>query len=252
MRGGSTVGSMGSHDPLEAMKITLELLVRPLGAAHHVVDEMLKKKEAVGALIASSNFERELAAFGLDQATSKMPKQIHEIKDFLLTAKRNDARNVKIKRTKDAVKFKVRCSKYLYTLCVFDFEKADKLKQSLPPGPLNKDFGVAGCAILPRLDEMTICMPAATTVSTSAALVDVVLTAEDFVYDLFFYAVGEKNGARCNARLEDGMAATTVGVVEAMLFPTSFSVQSFTIRYFFGEKNRTVSFGGNSLLWKLA
>jgi large subunit ribosomal protein L38e len=32
------------------------------------------------------------------------------------------------------VKFKVRCSTYLYTLCVFDPEKADKLKQSLPPG----------------------------------------------------------------------------------------------------------------------
>ncbi|KAI3836564.1 hypothetical protein MKW92_043254 [Papaver armeniacum] len=31
------------------------------------------------------------------------------------------------------VKFKVRCSKYLYTLCVFDTDKADKLKQSLPP-----------------------------------------------------------------------------------------------------------------------
>ncbi|CAN6471835.1 unnamed protein product [Victoria cruziana] len=65
---------------------------------------------------------------------SKMPKQIHEIKDFLLTARRKDARSVKIKRSKDVVKFKVRCSKYLYTLCVFDSEKADKLKQSLPPG----------------------------------------------------------------------------------------------------------------------
>nr|GLL47757.1 60S ribosomal protein L38 [Ipomoea trifida] len=64
----------------------------------------------------------------------KMPKQIHEIKDFLLTARRKDARSVKIKRGKDVVKFKVRCSKYLYTLCVFDSEKADKLKQSLPPG----------------------------------------------------------------------------------------------------------------------
>ncbi|KAL8166231.1 hypothetical protein V2J09_007730 [Rumex salicifolius] len=62
------------------------------------------------------------------------PKQIHEIKDFLLTARRKDARSVKIKRSKDVVKFKVRCSKYLYTLCVFDTEKADKLKQSLPPG----------------------------------------------------------------------------------------------------------------------
>ncbi|KAK2969132.1 hypothetical protein RJ640_013081 [Escallonia rubra] len=63
----------------------------------------------------------------------KEPKQIHEIKDFLLTARRKDARSVKIKRSKDVVKFKVRCSKYLYTLCVFDSEKADKLKQSLPP-----------------------------------------------------------------------------------------------------------------------
>ncbi|CAL9006156.1 unnamed protein product, partial [Prunus brigantina] len=63
-----------------------------------------------------------------------LPKQIHEIKDFLLTTSRKDARSVKIKRSKDAVKFKVRCSKYLYTLCVFDSEKADKLKQSLPPG----------------------------------------------------------------------------------------------------------------------
>ncbi|KAJ4802320.1 hypothetical protein LUZ62_014886 [Rhynchospora pubera] len=64
----------------------------------------------------------------------EMPKQIHEIKDFLLTARRKDARSVKIKRSKNEVKFKVRCAKYLYTLCVFDSEKADKLKQSLPPG----------------------------------------------------------------------------------------------------------------------
>ncbi|TQD70595.1 hypothetical protein C1H46_043870 [Malus baccata] len=70
----------------------------------------------------------------LDSGAVIMPKQIHEIKDFLLTARRKDARSVKIKKTKDAVKFKVRCSKYLYTLCVFDTEKADKLKQSLPPG----------------------------------------------------------------------------------------------------------------------
>ncbi|KAK6932068.1 Ribosomal protein L38e [Dillenia turbinata] len=45
-----------------------------------------------------------------------------------------DAHSVKIKRSKDLVKFKVRCTKYLYTLCVFDSEKADKLKQSLPLG----------------------------------------------------------------------------------------------------------------------
>ncbi|KAM1965859.1 hypothetical protein ACFX15_046143 [Malus domestica] len=52
---------------------------------------------------------------------------------MIYSSKTKDARNVKIKRTKDAVKFKVRCSKYLYTLCVFDSEKANKLKQSLSP-----------------------------------------------------------------------------------------------------------------------
>jgi len=39
-----------------------------------------------------------------------------------------------VKKTKRATKFKVRCSKYLYTLSVTDSDKADKLKQSLPPG----------------------------------------------------------------------------------------------------------------------
>merc|ERR1711957_961129 len=68
------------------------------------------------------------------------PKQISEIKDFLLTARRKDAKSVKIKKSKDVVKFKVRCSKYLYTLCVKDLEKADKLKQSLPPGLTVKDI----------------------------------------------------------------------------------------------------------------
>jgi len=77
------------------------------------------------------------------------PKQISEIKDFLLTARRKDARSVKIKKTGDVTKFKVRCSRYLYTLCVTDSDKADKLKQSLPPGPcrsfcrLHCPFGVA-------------------------------------------------------------------------------------------------------------
>eukprot|EP00210_Caulerpa_lentillifera_P000616 g596.t1 len=63
-----------------------------------------------------------------------MPKQIREMKDFLLTARRKDARSVRIKKTKDVTKFKVRCKKYLYTLCVQDPDKAKKLKQSLPPG----------------------------------------------------------------------------------------------------------------------
>uniref|UniRef100_A0A8I5NBD6 Large ribosomal subunit protein eL38 n=1 Tax=Papio anubis TaxID=9555 RepID=A0A8I5NBD6_PAPAN len=62
-----------------------------------------------------------------------MPRKIEEIKDFLLTARRKDAKSVKIKKNKDNVKFKVRCSRYLYTLVITDKEKAEKLKQSLPP-----------------------------------------------------------------------------------------------------------------------
>jgi large subunit ribosomal protein L38e len=69
-----------------------------------------------------------------------MPKQINEIKDFLLTARRADAKSVKIKKNKDNVKFKVRCSRYLYTLVINDTEKADKLRQSLPPGLQVKDL----------------------------------------------------------------------------------------------------------------
>ena len=41
---------------------------------------------------------------------------------------------VKIKKNKDNVKFKVRCSRFLYTLVIQDREKAEKLRQSLPPG----------------------------------------------------------------------------------------------------------------------
>ncbi|KAJ1129182.1 hypothetical protein NDU88_007553 [Pleurodeles waltl] len=47
---------------------------------------------------------------------------------------------VKIKKNKDNVKFKVRCSKYLYTLVITDKEKAEKLKQSLPPGLAVKEL----------------------------------------------------------------------------------------------------------------
>merc|ERR1712080_491159 len=64
----------------------------------------------------------------------KMPKQIREIKDFLLTARRKDAKAVRIKRNPQNTKFKVRCKRFLYTLVVKDKEKSEKLKQSLPPG----------------------------------------------------------------------------------------------------------------------
>jgi len=64
-----------------------------------------------------------------------MPQEIFEIKELLLKARRKDAKAVKIKKCKNgAVKFKVRCSRYLYTFVCKDAEKAEKLKQSLPPG----------------------------------------------------------------------------------------------------------------------
>ena len=44
----------------------------------------------------------------------------------------------RIKRSKKTsqIKFKVRCRRLLYTLVLKDAEKAEKLKQSLPPGKL--------------------------------------------------------------------------------------------------------------------
>lgn len=64
----------------------------------------------------------------------QMPKEIKEVKDFLIKARRKDARAVKIKKNADNTKFKIRCSRFLYTLVVSDKEKAEKLEQSLPPG----------------------------------------------------------------------------------------------------------------------
>lgn len=61
------------------------------------------------------------------------------------------------KSTKGAsqIKFKVRCSRRLYTLVLKDTDKAEKLKQSLPPGMfspsptkrLGSNVGLSGLAI---------------------------------------------------------------------------------------------------------
>jgi large subunit ribosomal protein L38e len=47
----------------------------------------------------------------------------------------------RIKKNKKAnnVKFKVRCQRHLYTLVLKDAEKAEKLKQSLPPSTRPQD-----------------------------------------------------------------------------------------------------------------
>lgn len=66
-----------------------------------------------------------------------MAKEIKDIRNFLTTARRPDAKNVKIYKSQKGqntiIKFKIRCSRYLYTYKVEDKDKADKLKSSLPP-----------------------------------------------------------------------------------------------------------------------
>ena len=44
------------------------------------------------------------------------------------------AARIKRNRKTQQIKFKVRCSRFVYTLVLKDSDKADKLKQSLPPG----------------------------------------------------------------------------------------------------------------------
>lgn len=45
----------------------------------------------------------------------------------------------RIKKNKKAgnIKFKVRCERFIYTLVLKDTDKAEKLKQSLPPGTIH-------------------------------------------------------------------------------------------------------------------
>ncbi|XP_059476002.1 large ribosomal subunit protein eL38 [Neocloeon triangulifer] len=70
-----------------------------------------------------------------------MPREIKEIKQFLLIARnQKDAKSVTIKRNKDNTKMKIRCSRFLYTLVITDKEKAEKVRQSLPPGLQVKDI----------------------------------------------------------------------------------------------------------------
>jgi len=70
-----------------------------------------------------------------------MPKEIRDIKQFIEIARRKDASAARIKKVaprvaggKAKTKFKIRCSRYLYTLSLDDPEKAEKLQQSMPPG----------------------------------------------------------------------------------------------------------------------
>ncbi|KAJ2057485.1 60S ribosomal protein L38 [Coemansia sp. S2] len=73
--------------------------------------------------------------------TPRLAKQIQDIKNFLEVTRRKDAVGVRVKKNGKIVKFKVRCSRYLYTLTVADAQKAVKLRQSLPPGLKVQDVG---------------------------------------------------------------------------------------------------------------
>lgn len=73
--------------------------------------------------------------------TAKMPQEIGDIKKFIEIARRKDASSARIKRNRKSsqIKFKVRCQRHLYTLVLKDNDKAEKLKQSLPPQLQIKD-----------------------------------------------------------------------------------------------------------------
>ncbi|EFX04139.1 60S ribosomal protein [Grosmannia clavigera kw1407] len=64
-----------------------------------------------------------------------MPREVGDIKQFIEICRREDASSARIKKSKktNVTKFKVRCKRHLYTLVLKDSDKADKLKQSLPP-----------------------------------------------------------------------------------------------------------------------
>ncbi|CAO3594891.1 unnamed protein product [Absidia cylindrospora] len=70
-----------------------------------------------------------------------MPKQVLDISNSLKSpVERTPSVTTLVKKNGDKYKFKVRCSRYLYTLVVNDKQKATKLRQSLPPALLVKDI----------------------------------------------------------------------------------------------------------------
>ena len=59
--------------------------------------------------------------------------------DILIAMRLQKSLNRKSKKT--VTKFKIRCSRYLYTLVVDDSDKADKIRQSLPPSMGSAAYG---------------------------------------------------------------------------------------------------------------
>ncbi|KAJ8907591.1 hypothetical protein NDN08_007701 [Rhodosorus marinus] len=65
-----------------------------------------------------------------------MPREIKNLKEFVLRVKSDEAKSVRIKKNKKngSTKFKVRCKKYLYTFRVDEEVLAKKVEGSIPPG----------------------------------------------------------------------------------------------------------------------
>eukprot|EP00466_Bigelowiella_natans_P019914 jgi/Bigna1/86073/estExt_fgenesh1_pg.C_80021 len=72
---------------------------------------------------------------------STQPKQTDDIKKFLKMAYTKEARYIKMKKCKDSVKFKLRLSRYLWTLTEKNPVKIKKIKQSLPHGLEKTEIG---------------------------------------------------------------------------------------------------------------
>nr|QLA09638.1 60S large subunit ribosomal protein eL38 [Euglena gracilis]6ZJ3_Lz Chain Lz, Ribosomal protein eL38 [Euglena gracilis] len=70
-----------------------------------------------------------------------MPKEIRDIKQFLVICGRKDCKSVKIKKNVGNTKFKVRTKTYLYTLVVKDHKKSEKIQQSIPPNITKEVIG---------------------------------------------------------------------------------------------------------------
>jgi large subunit ribosomal protein L38e len=72
------------------------------------------------------------------------------LREFVKMARRKDATKVKIikvkhtskatGKTSDKYKFKIRTPRYLYTLLVATKDKADKLRQALPPALVKEEL----------------------------------------------------------------------------------------------------------------
>eukprot|EP00997_Jenningsia_sp_PLL12_P011841 NODE_9620_length_362_cov_155.626198_g8714_i0.p1 GENE.NODE_9620_length_362_cov_155.626198_g8714_i0~~NODE_9620_length_362_cov_155.626198_g8714_i0.p1 ORF type:complete len:95 (+),score=12.26 NODE_9620_length_362_cov_155.626198_g8714_i0:43-285(+) len=62
-----------------------------------------------------------------------MPKEIRDIKQFLVICGKKSCKQVIVKKNPDNTKFKVRSKGYKCTLVVKDPRKAEKIQQSIPP-----------------------------------------------------------------------------------------------------------------------